>query len=376
MSSFRCDRGGKVTSFARTPQGGIKAPAYLTRTGVFVYLQDGKPFRELRHPDEVFDAASLASLAAAPITIHHPGKVTPETWQRNSVGHVADDVKRSDIFVAAELRVQDAKAVQGLEDGTLVELSCGYDRNLDMTPGVYDGQAYDAIQREIRYNHVALLPPGGGRAGSEVRVRHDAADMGIPAAEYPAPMAVESKTPNMDAVDELAKAGARADVAEGRADTEKARADAATGDLVLQVARADAAEVSLKAANARADAAEASLARFDANVAERVALVDGARRVLGAEFKVDGVADRDLQIATIVGVNANFKADGRSDDYVRGVFETTVASVTDADVSRAKLKAVADSIAAGAGANVVTEGPIEKAQREAAEHWRKVHNPA
>ena len=77
-------------------------------------------------------------------------------------------------FVSCEVRIQDADAIKDVEDGRLCEVSCGYTCRLDNTPGVYNGEPYDCIQRHIRYNHAAIGPKGWGRAGSEVRLRMDA----------------------------------------------------------------------------------------------------------------------------------------------------------------------------------------------------------
>ena len=45
----------------------------------------------------------------------------------------------------------------GVKDGRSRELSCGYYCDLDETPGEYEGQRYDARQRNIRGNHLALV---------------------------------------------------------------------------------------------------------------------------------------------------------------------------------------------------------------------------
>lgn len=48
------------------------------------------------------------------------------------------------------------------------ELSAGYRCRYDMTPGVFEGRPYDAVQRQIRGNHLALVKQG--RMGSDVAV--------------------------------------------------------------------------------------------------------------------------------------------------------------------------------------------------------------
>lgn len=48
------------------------------------------------------------------------------------------------------------------------ELSMGYQCQYDLTPGIWHGQKYDAVQRDLIGNHVALV--NNGRMGHDVRV--------------------------------------------------------------------------------------------------------------------------------------------------------------------------------------------------------------
>lgn len=170
-------RSGELEGHKETQIGGVVARANLTRTGVFLYRNaDGSERRELRHPDEVFNPESLDSLAHATLTDDHPGsKVTTDSWRRDTIGHVAGRGKRSGQFVAGEIHVQHGPAAEKVKSGKLQEISCGYECQLDPTPGEWNGEHYDGIQRQIRYNHVALGPRGWGRAGSEVRLHLDSA---------------------------------------------------------------------------------------------------------------------------------------------------------------------------------------------------------
>lgn len=54
-----------------------------------------------------------------------------------------------------------------IEDGKEA-LSCGYRSRYDWTPGTWNGEAYDVVQRHIRGNHLALVD--SGRMGPEVTV--------------------------------------------------------------------------------------------------------------------------------------------------------------------------------------------------------------
>lgn len=161
-----------------TPIGGLRIDANPTRVGVLPYrYSDGSVKREYRPAEEVFHADSLASMRGAAVTIGHPKDlVTPENFRALNVGGVGDDVRADGDLMAASVAVNDATALAGVNSRDTIELSAGYTCDTDETPGVTPrGEPYDAIQRNIRYNHVALLPAGAGRAGPDCRLRLDAA---------------------------------------------------------------------------------------------------------------------------------------------------------------------------------------------------------
>ncbi|MCP4051067.1 MAG: DUF2213 domain-containing protein [bacterium] len=57
----------------RSPEGFLRLPAKVTRTGIFIYRKaDGSLVKELRPSDEVFNADSLTSLLGKPLTNNHP----------------------------------------------------------------------------------------------------------------------------------------------------------------------------------------------------------------------------------------------------------------------------------------------------------------
>lgn len=281
-------------AFQRTPQGGLRASANLTRTGVLTYRNpDGTTRREYRPADEVFKAESLKTLEDAPVTDLHPSvMVDASNHGTLSKGH-ARDARQDGKFVAAGVIVQDAALVKAVEAGSRKEISCGYRCRLDMTPGVSpDGEKYDAVQRDISYNHVALLPAGTGRAGREVALRLDAAyeDSTSERENTTVKMIrIDGRDYVIGSEEHLAKLGEDSQKAITAAN---ARADKAEADLKTAVARADKAEGELKAAVARADAAEKP-----ARDAARKDLETKAAKVLGAEFKFDGVSDEDVRKA-------------------------------------------------------------------------------
>jgi hypothetical protein len=172
----RFDRAG-FRGATRTPQGFLKLDGFLTRVGVLTYRNDdGTPRREFRPPEEVFHVDSLASLAHAPVTDLHPSElVTPANVRDLQRGFVSSEPSRSDSFVRASVIVQDGDLIAKIESGSRRELSCGYTCTVDPTPGEWQGQRYDCVQRTVRYNHVGIGPRGWGRAGADVALHLDGA---------------------------------------------------------------------------------------------------------------------------------------------------------------------------------------------------------
>lgn len=176
----RYDR-GEVRSAYTTPEGFLFVEGCATRCGVFEYRQpDGSVIRELRDDADVMDPASLASLGRKPATLEHPeinGQrvlVTPDNWDRFAIGQVGERIAGAGGFVDVTLTVNRADALGAIKAG-VQELSCGYECDLDLTPGVHPTYGrYDRRQTNITYNHLAVVPMG--RAGEQARLRLDAAE--------------------------------------------------------------------------------------------------------------------------------------------------------------------------------------------------------
>jgi hypothetical protein len=164
-----------VSTRRRTADGYLAAGAHVARTGIQVYAghelgrSDLTQVRVYRPEDEVFDRASLATLANKPITVDHPPEgVSAANWRKYAAGHLGGEILRDGDRIAVSLLLTDAGAISALEGGKQ-ELSAGYDCAVDWTAGrTPAGEAYDAVQRRIRFNHVALVERG--RAGSSVRI--------------------------------------------------------------------------------------------------------------------------------------------------------------------------------------------------------------
>jgi uncharacterized protein len=171
-----------ASTLQELPDGSIKVVGQLTHPGIFNYRNpDGSLRREYRPADEVFRKAALESFAGAPVTVNHPRQpngqrlVTPQSWKKDAIGHAGENVREDGGHAVADLYIRDADAVAAVKGGRLKKISLGYNVEYDPTPGTTsDGQRYDGIQRNIRGNHIALLPTGiAPRGGEECALRLD-----------------------------------------------------------------------------------------------------------------------------------------------------------------------------------------------------------
>lgn len=304
---------GSLDSVEKTPQGGLRVDAYLTRAGVFHY-DDGKggTIAEYRPLEEVSHADSLATLEDAPFTVGHVGLVSPDNHSANAAGHVRNQ-RMDGERVAATVVVQGRKAIRAIEKGTR-QVSCGYTCKLDEIPGTApNGERYDRIQRGIRYNHVALVDRG--RAGDDVRLRLDAAGNqstgGEPSMEFER---IDGTKYEVDSEPHRA-------AVQRRDEANKLRA----GELSALQAKFDAANAD-KATLATELAELKDPARMDAAVTARAALVDGARKVLGAEVKFDGQSDLQIKAAVVAKVYPALRCDSADAIRVGTLFEAAMAS--------------------------------------------------
>lgn len=357
----------------------LRVTGRVCRAGnVQLYEQgDGTILREYRPPEEIFDAESLASMHAIPLTIQHPKKtmVTADNWRRLAHGNMGDDARPDDDrqHVLSTLWIHDRKAIDAVLAEELVELSLGYFASLDMAPGVSpEGQQYDAIQRGHRYNHLALLKEGQARGGPTVRIQDGVpvmrldsnGDALIDSTEHETPARAGEEEPSMkfvitvDGVDyqveapdqSVAQALAKERAAEAKAIADaNARADAAEAERDAAAEKATGLEAERDELKTKLDAATDPSVIAQA-AAELAAVVADARTIAGDEFVAEGDASSIRRAAL---VKASVVVDGKSDAYVEARFDGLVDAAkakTDAD------KAVKSNLADARGAATAPKG--------------------
>lgn len=328
-----------ISSIEVTQQGFLKIPATVTRTGLFTYRRfDGTIVRELRSAEEVLKKDSLDTLMGIPVTIDHPGLVTPSNVADFQVGFTGESVEPVGDLVNGSLTVQRADAIAGVQAKKLKEISPGYTCIVDPTPGVFNGERYDQKQTNIVYNHIALGAPGWGRQGPEVSLRTDAAVSGIENLSTPV-RGIEEKRKmetkivrfTLDGVHyELEVPTALAPTLETSIQkVEKERLDAKEMLAKTEGAKA-VVEKELKKTKERLDAATKPEA-IEKIVTERVAVIAKAK-AMAPDLRTDGLTLDEIRKEALVASGfERTTLDSKESGFVAGAFEfaeTPEASTT------------------------------------------------
>ena len=327
----------------RSTEGFLKMCGIALRTGVLHYQDDAGNVRgELIPPEELFKPESIATLGGKPFTDDHPRNddgapilVTPENSKEHTRGTIGNDIK-GDVSLGLVRITLDAHqaGLIGKIDGGKRELSSGRTiERIDETPGVWDpktqqywtgaeakgrkGVRFDAIQRGFVHNHVALVDRG--RAGNQVAIRMDSGD------------AVQVEPPKQTGGLPMAKVridGAEYEVDSGAAaaitryqEGVKARTDGHAEKVTELEARLVKADAALAVEQVKATELQTKFDAVDvrASVVARLAL---ERSV--AHLKIDGadaMSDRELQVAAIKTVKADYDDTGLPDDHVQIYFD-------------------------------------------------------
>ncbi len=146
----------KVT-IQRDKNGFAVLEARPTGVGILKYkTPDGNIVRELRCEEEVFKPESMNTMALKPFSLMHRGRhLNAKTATRHIKGTTGEKIRQDGDLLACKIALFDEKAIEGIEDGSTVELSPGYSCDIDPTPGEWRGERYDQKQINIKYNHVS-----------------------------------------------------------------------------------------------------------------------------------------------------------------------------------------------------------------------------
>ncbi len=309
------------------PNGSLRVPVTMTRTGIFNYYQDGVLIKEYRPDAEVFKQDSLDTAISLPVTDDHPPTMVNTENSKIYIKGLTDPTVRKDgQFVRSYMTITDADLIQKIKAGKR-QVSLGYEvKTLDQS-GEFNGERYDRIQTNIKYNHLAVVDVA--RGGYQVRI--DSADYFI----------------SDDLEDKNDSKGEKKKMAELRIDdgssvitvevpdtsvnviAEKIRKDSL--EIKSTKERLDAVEVEkTNLANEKAllqgkfDTLKEEVARLDGMVKEvaRQKLIEEVKDTL-KDVKFDGMTEREIKISYIKSKVPNFSVDDKTEDsYIQGRFDS------------------------------------------------------
>lgn len=386
--------------FTTTPEGYLKGRAPVTNIGVFRYIKaDGKIQRELRLPEEVFAQDSLDTIKMKPLTNNHPKeRVTSENIKKYDVGSLGSDIYTDPYQVSTDICIKDQQTILDVQAGKR-SLSCGYDCDIEETSGVWMGMEYDVIQRNIRYNHVAVVDKG--RAGDGVVMNldsdynplismkealsdlkdHSALNIdsfGNDGKKNGGNAMADFKKLNIDGVEYEAEAAVihrltsmTADNAEMKKTIDeagKAHSDAMTKQqAVIDQLKADIDDLKKKLDEAE----KADPKKLDAMVQEKLVLLDAAKQVeVEVKADADNLSIKKEIIKKLYPV-ASEKIDSADEVYVNARFDVALESLSERKDKKDKVDQVLKNDATPAAEKATPAEAYKRMTADAESAWKR-----
>lgn len=340
----------------RTSDGYLVASPRVGRTGIQLYRgkemgkSDMETVRVWRPEEEVMSKDAMASLAYKPVTNNHPPEaVNDKNWKKYAVGQMGGEVARDGEFIRVPTVLMDATAIDDVTNGKR-ELSLGYTSQIEWKSGkTPQGDSYDAIQRNIRINHLAVVD--AARGGPKLAIG-DVRPPLAPARASPEdsqqedttmPNELKLRTMNIDGIDvEMSDIAASVvarrlkALSEESTDLatkfakhqEKANKDAADAVTAITKLTADLGAANAKVVTLETQLKDATLtpAKLDQLVTDRGLIIGKAKVVLGDKLVVDGKTEAEIR-RQVVDAKVGAVAKDWNDDFVKASFETLTADV-------------------------------------------------
>lgn len=314
----------------------------VARLGVQVYyMEDGSTVREFRPAEEVFKEESLASYQGKPMTLDHVF-VNSDNAKDVVVGSVSGKAEALGSTVVAPIVIYSQQAIDEARAGNAKELSVGYSAFVDNTPGWGDPatgkyvlksdaqesdvdpdwQEFDAIQRDIKVNHLAMVYRG--RAGI-AKLNMDGQQ------ENPYTDDVKSNIEEKDMTVKIKIDSAEVEVSKDVAD-HIAKLDSA---IEAQKAKVDTVEAERDALKAKVDGIPTEIEKaVKAAKADAEALAALVTVATEAGVKADGLDAKGIKVAYVKEVSG-LDVSEKSDAYIDAAFDIAKDSDKMAEVRKA-----------------------------------------
>lgn len=279
-------------------EGYLYADAVFARDGILEYTNaDGTKRRELRLPEE--NKKALTGFGRKPFTIEHPPiLVNAKNVKDLGVGMTDPEVVYDKSgFVKGVITVMDSDAVDLIVSGQKPEVSVGYQCQLEHKAGVWKGERYDAIQRNVIVNHVCATAKG--RAGRDVRINLDSDSD----TDFEIAYAVDSLDPSLD---NPPKGGNMASLTIGKATYENVPAEvvaAMSSELQrLDTALSEIKDLKTENSQYKQEISDAN-ARVDSATAELSDAIERADTQEGKAERLEEILDDSIPLLQDSGFN-------------------------------------------------------------------------
>lgn len=333
-----------VGATKKTSEGYLVATARVARTGVQDYLaaelgdiainagfKPSDVVSVYRHEDQVFSSDTLNSITRVPVTLDHPNEsVTSENWSKYSKGEVGDAYSRDGQWIVVNPMIKDALAIAAAST-THKEISMGYEAEIVKAR---DGIDADFEMRNIRMNHLALVPKG--RAGEQARIGDSWGASPITDNEPPTgtPPTPKQKGGHMTTKTVVLGDKAVQVLAEDAVEVEKfkeASAKALSDAEAKHNAAVEAKDEEIGKLKAElADAKKAADIDVDALVAARTELVAQVKAI-DAKIEAKGLTDAELRKAAVAAKLGDEMVKDASEAEINGMFKAIAKDAKPAD---------------------------------------------
>lgn len=347
-----------------TEEGYLIVPANIARPGLQPYFAKElvKDVADLppkykpddiiivyRPPEEVFKEEAVNSFRNIAVTNNHPDEfLNSKNHRKYSVGTVLSDVTEDGKHVKGTLKITDYDTINEIHDGK-VDVSAGYYSDITFEEGVTEeGEDYQAVQRCIVGNHVAVVVRG--RAGSEVKIA-DSLDDPSTRSEQLASEGVSrsSGTEASEAFGEGRKGKGSDDEDYGSdgvpgdnslspfgdsADTKQVtdepqnKSISREKELALKLEDAMIKIADLEAQNEKLSTKVLTQDKLDSLVEDRMSLIDTCLKLVG-DIDYSGKSNVELKKEVLASKMPHVDVSDKSDDYVAAAFDVLGATVKD-----------------------------------------------
>ena len=330
--------------------------AVIARAGVLEYrLGDGSILRELRDPSVIHTDEALASYEGRPVLLaEHPrdaaGRVTLATEEntaqlpvigslRNVRASTATDSSgKTHQVTMADVLIWDSAGISAARQGVR-GFSVGYRTKVEMSPGTFDGQAYDTRQAADLGNHLVLTATP--RAGEITEFRMDSSTAiadttaGTPSSNQGGALMATYNLRGTEGevsdnlIEILDAETKKADDMATEIEALKAERDALLARMAnMQAEEEEAEEREEEAGDMKkdededkpmGDTAELS-AQVEALVQERLELIDQSRAILPQAYSFAGKLPAEIRADAVSAVIPDMDTTGMSEEEIKGAY--------------------------------------------------------